>query len=340
MYKFEMPDVKPSMEINKPDPYPLLSEGMKRVIDYQAEHSADAFDTNCTWDELREKYVIERRFWNEGGPQPHKIVNMTVEGPIGDVPVRIYYPDDKPGHNALVFIHGGGFTVGSVDTHDRMMRCVMEAANCVVIGVDYHLAPEAKFPIPLYECAAVVRYFHENAEKYDISPDNMAIGGDSGGANLSLGTNLYLRDVFGGNEYIAALILYYGAFGLSDGPAWRLNGTALDGMTRADLDAYISYYLEDMERDSVNPYYATFNSDLSYGVPPCYICCGDLDPLLGDSQLLYQINKNNGVRSEFELVPGALHAFMHYGRMMDEAVTCLRHSGEFYASVLAEKAGK
>lgn len=339
MYKFEMPDVKPSMEINKPDPYPLLSEGMKRVIDYQAEHSADAFDTNCTWDELREKYVKERGFWNEGGPEPYKVVETTVEGPIGDVPVRIYYPDDKPGHNALVFIHGGGFTVGSVETHNRMMRSVMAAANCVVIGVDYHLAPEAKFPIPLYESAAVVRYFHENAEQFDICPDNMAIGGDSGGANLSLGVNLYLRDAFGGNDYIAALILYYGAFGLPDGPAWRLNGTALDGMTRADLDAYISYYIDKPE-DKMNPYYACFNNDLSYGMPPTYICCGNLDPLLGDSELLHQIQTNNGVRSEFELVPGALHAFMHYGRMMDEAVDCLRHSGEFYASVLAEKAGK
>lgn len=331
-----MPEYTVNLEINKPDPYPLLSEGMKKVIDFQAENSSDAFDTNCTWTELREKYVKERRFWNEGGPQPHKVVNTEVEGPIGPVPVRIYYPDDKPGHNALVFIHGGGFTVGSVDTHDRMMRCVMEAANCVVIGVDYHLAPEVKFPIPLYESAAVVRYFHENAEKYDISPDKMAIGGDSGGANLSLGVNLYLRDVFGGNDYIAALVLYYGAYGLKDGPSWRLNGTLLDGMRRQDLDSYISYYIEEGSDDMMNPYYATLNNDLSYGVPPTYMCCGDLDPLLGDSEALYAILKHNKVRTELDIVPGVLHAYMHYGRMMDEAVTCLRKSGEFYASVLKE----
>lgn len=337
MYKFEMPEYKVDLEINKPDPYPLLSEGMKKVIDYQAEHSSDAFDANCTWDELREKYMKERRFWNEGGPKPYKIVNMEVEGPIGPVPVRLYYPDDKPGHNALVFIHGGGFTVGSIDTHDRMMRCLMEAANCVVIGVDYHLAPEVKFPIPLYEGAAVVRYFHENAAQYDISPDNMAIGGDSGGANLSLGVNLYLRDVFGGNDYIAALLLYYGTYGLNDGPSWRLNGTLLDGMRRQDLDFYISYYLKEDSDDINNPYFATINSDLSYGIPPTYMCCGDLDPLLGDSQVLDVILKNNGVRTELEVLPGVLHAFMHYGRMMDEAVHCLKKSGEFYASVLKEK---
>ena len=97
------------------------------------EYSKDAFDTNCTWDELRRKYVEERRFWNEGGPEPFKVVNTEVEGPIGLVPVRIYYPDDKANNNALVFIHGG--------------------------------------------------------------------------ANLALGTNLYLRDVFGGNDYITMLFL-------------------------------------------------------------------------------------------------------------------------------------
>ena len=337
MYKFEMPEYTVNYDINKKNPYDRLSDGMRKVIDYQMEHSKDAFDTNCTWDELRRKYVEERRFWNEGGPQPHKIVNMEVEGPIGPVPVRIYYPDDKPNHNALVFIHGGGFTVGSVDTHDRMMRCVMESSGCVVIGVDYHLAPEVKFPVPLYESAAVVRYFHENAKQYDISPDNMAIGGDSGGANLALGTNLYLRDVFGGNEYIAALLLYYGSFGLQDGWTWRVHGTELDGMKKADLDAYMGFYIEAGSGDENNPYFATLNNDLSYGIPPTYMCCGELDPLLGDSQALDAILKQNGVRTEFEIIPGVLHAYMHYGRMMDEAVHCLKESGEFYASVLKEK---
>lgn len=333
MYKFEMPERKADMEINKPDPYPLLSEGMKRVIDYQAEHSKDAFDTNCSWTQLREKYIIERKFWNEGGPEPYKVVNTEVEGPIGPVPVRIYYPDDKPGRNALVFIHGGGFTVGNNDTHDRMMRAVMESGKCVVIGVDYHLAPEAKFPIPLYESAAVVRHFHENAKDYNISPEKMAIGGDSGGANLALAANLYLRDAFGGNDYIAALLLYYGSYGMFDGYSWRLNGTALDGMTKADMLAYVSYYLEEGMADMENPYFSTLKNDLTHGMPATYLCCGELDPLLGDSQALHAILKSRGVRTELEVIPGVLHAFMHYGRMMDEAVHCLKASGEFYVSV-------
>lgn len=327
---FHMPEYKVNYEVNKAQPYPLLSGGMRKVIDYQAAHSKDAFDTNCSWDELRAKYAEERRFWNEGGPKAHKIVETEVEGPIGPVPVRIYYPDDKPVHHALVFIHGGGFTVGNNDTHDRIMRCIMESGGCAVIGVDYHLAPEVKFPIPLYECAAVVRYFHEHGEQFSILPDRMAIGGDSGGGNLSLAVNLYLRDAFGGNDYIAALLLFYGSYGMLDSGSMRLHGTELDGMRKADLNYYISCYLDPEAGDEENPYFVTLNNDLTHGIPATYLCCGDLDPLLDDSRTLHTILKSNGVHTELEIIPGVLHAFMHYGRMMDEAVHCLKQSGEFY----------
>lgn len=330
--EFFMPDRKGDYEINKPDPYPLLSPGMKEVIDYQAAHAADAFDTDCSWDELRTKYVKERKFWNEGGPEAAKVVEVMVPGPIGDVPARIYYPDDKPQHYSVVFIHGGGFTVGSNDTHDRMMRCVMAASGCCVIGVDYHLAPEAKFPIPLYESAAVVRFFQEHAAEYGILPEKMALCGDSGGANLAMGVNLYLRDTPGGNDFIKALMLYYGAFGLADSATARVYGTLLDGMRMSDLKAYLSYYLN--PGDEENPYYAPFLNDLSKGVPPTYMCCGDLDPLLDNTKCLEMILKYNNVPTQVDIVPGALHAFMHYGRMMPEAVECLEHSGKFFKDLL------
>jgi len=327
--EFHMPEFPINYEINKQDPYPLLCEGMRKVIDWQSAHAKDAFDTNCSWEELRRKYIEERKFWNEGGPEAFKTVETTVEGPIGPVSVRIYYPDAAPTHHAIVFIHGGGFTVGSNDTHDRMMRCVMASSGCAVIGVDYHLAPEAKFPIPLYESAAVVRYFHEQGEKFGILPDHMAIGGDSGGGNLALAVNLYLRDAFGGNDYISALLLYYGSFGMMDSASYRLYGTELDGMRRSDMAYYISCYLDPEAHDEENPYFVTLNNDLTHGVPATYLCCGDLDPLLDDSRALEAILRNHGVKTQFEIVHGALHAFMHYGRMMPEAVECLEHSGKF-----------
>ena len=310
---------------------------MRKVIEWQDAHAKGAFDTGCSYEEMRRRYVEERRFWNEGGPEAAKTVETTVEGPIGPVPVRIYYPDAAPQHHAVVFIHGGGFTVGSNDTHDRMMRSIMASSGCAVIGVDYHLSPEAKFPIPMYECAAVVRYFHESGAQFGILPDRMAIGGDSGGGKLSLATNLYLRDAFGGNDYISALLLYYPGLGLTDGVAHRLQGSELDGMRRCDLDAYKNNYMPE-GADMENPYYQIVNADLTHGMPATYLCCGDLDPLLDDSNFLATVLSDRGVPVQLDVVPGVLHAFMHYGRMMPEAVECLEHSGAFFRAQLNAQA--
>jgi acetyl esterase len=335
--EFYMPDYTVDYEVNKLDPRLKLSEGMRKVIEWQDAHAKGAFDTGCSYEEMRRRYVEERRFWNEGGPEAAKTVETTVEGPIGPVPVRIYYPDAAPQHHAVVFIHGGGFTVGSNDTHDRMMRSIMASSGCAVIGVDYHLSPEAKFPIPMYECAAVVRYFHESGAQFGILPDRMAIGGDSGGGKLSLATNLYLRDAFGGNDYISALLLYYPGLGLTDGVAHRLQGSELDGMRRCDLDAYKNNYMPE-GADMENPYYQIVNADLTHGMPATYLCCGDLDPLLDDSNFLATVLSDRGVPVQLDVVPGVLHAFMHYGRMMPEAVECLEHSGAFFRAQLNAQA--
>ena len=335
--EFYMPDYTVDYEVNKLDPRLKLSEGMRKVIEWQDAHAKGAFDTGCSYEEMRRRYVEERRFWNEGGPEAAKTVETTVEGPIGPVPVRIYYPDAAPQHHAVVFIHGGGFTVGSNDTHDRMKRSIMASSGCAVIGVDYHLSPEAKFPIPMYECAAVVRYFHESGAQFGILPDRMAIGGDSGGGKLSLATNLYLRDAFGGNDYISALLLYYPGLGLTDGVAHRLQGSELDGMRRCDLDAYKNNYMPE-GADMENPYYQIVNADLTHGMPATYLCCGDLDPLLDDSNFLATVLSDRGVPVQLDVVPGVLHAFMHYGRMMPEAVECLEHSGAFFRAQLNAQA--
>ena len=332
---FIMPDRTIDYEVNKLDAYPSLSDEMRAVVDYQAQNAKDAFVTDCSWDELRRKYVDERRFWNEGGPAAFKTVEMSVPGPVGEVPVRIYYPDDKPMHHAVIFIHGGGFTVGNNDTHDRMMRSIMGESGCAVIGVDYHLAPEYKFPIPLYESAAVARFFHEQGEAYGILPDKRSLCGDSGGANLSLGLNLYLRDTPGGNNFICALLLYYGSFGMNDSASMRLYGTALDGMRHADMEYYMSCYLE--PGDEQNPYFATLNNDLTHGIPATYLCCGDLDPLMDNSVVLEQILRDHGVRTHLDILPGALHAFMHYGRMMEGTRQCFTNSCAFLKEELAAK---
>lgn len=333
--KYSIPDYKVDYEVNKINPYKRLSPGMKKVLDWQDENSKGAFDTNCSFDELRAAYVKERKFWNEGGPEAYKVEETAVDGPVGKIPVRIYYPDCKRSH-VCFYIHGGGFVVGNNDTHDRIMRYIMKEAGVAVIGIEYHLAPECKYPNQIFECVAVIEYFKENAEKWRIIPEKFAIAGDSGGGNLALATNLYFRDVLKDNSHIGALILYYPSVGLVDGLSFRLFGWELDGMRREDLLYYDDLYFEE-GADRETPYYKIANADLSYGVPPTYICCGELDPLLDGNKLIYEILKEHFVKVRMEIVPGVLHAFIHYGKQMDEAINCLKNSAVFYKSIINQE---
>ncbi len=326
--KYELPKFEADFEINKLIPYELFSPGMMRVVEYKNENSEGAFDTDISLEQMRENYIEERKFWNNGGPEPFKVEEINVECPSGEIPVRLYYPDDKEVNSLIVFVHGGGYVVGNNDTHNLIMRRLMQEAGAIVAGVDYSLAPEYKFPTQLFEVVASIDYLHHNASNYGIDPDDISIAGDSGGGNLALAANLYLRDM-GENYYITSLLLYYPTLGLRDSRSMRLYGWDVDGMRKKDLDSYNFLYIDNAE-DSENPYCKLINSDLSYGIPPTYLSCGNLDPLLDDSLMLYDILKNHKIKSEIDILDGVLHGFMHYSKFMDEANIVFEKSGKFY----------
>ncbi len=314
------------MKKNKLNIENLLSEQMAAVLKFQSEQLGDAFATeNITFEKLRENYTIERKFWNEGGPVMHK----TLDTKYKNIPIRFYYPiDTDENTQALVYIHGGGFVVGNLDTHDRIMRLLAEISKAVVIGIDYGLSPENKFPKALEECASLVRHLHESGADYKIDKDKISIGGDSGGANLSLATALYLRDNDKDISYIKSLLLYYGAFGLNDSISRRLYGGDYDGLKKEDLDYYGKLYLE-KPSDIESHYYSCLGADLTYGIPACYIESGDLDPLCDDSIALYKILNGHDIKCELNIKKGLIHAYLHYSKMLDEACDSIKRGSDF-----------
>lgn len=305
-----------------------MTEGMKEVLAIQEELSRDAFGTDSGFVQMRESYREERKFWNEGGPRMVETTDTVVAGPHGHIPVRIYSSNGKKGNACAIFIHGGGFVVGSPETHDRMMRIFAVHLDGVVVAVDYRLAPEHKFPVAVEECASVVKFLSQSGERFGIDPNRLSLVGDSGGANLSLATTLFLRDVDREGSCIKALVLYYGLFGLKDSASRRLLGGPWDGLTREDLDYYNSCYLAKPE-DADSPYFDCLAADLSFGIPPTYIAVGDLDPLLDDSLALSRILREKGVACDCRIYEGLLHAFLHYSRILDEANDALREGADF-----------
>jgi len=315
--------------MNKLDVLSHISPEMKAVLQKQEELASDAFATNVGFEEMRRNYIKERRFWNEGGPEPRRTIDTVVEGPLGNIPVRYYHPTDAAVSPCIIYIHGGGWVVGNLDTHDRIMRILADRTGAVVVGVDYSLSPEVKFPSGIEECAAVAGYLHAHGAEHGIDPDDISFAGDSGGANMSLATMLYLRDELGDASFVKCLLLYYGAYGLTDSRSFRLLGGPWDGLDKPDYEYYLQCYTASPE-ELESPYLDCFNADLTHDMPACYVVAAEYDPLRDDSYTLADILQEYGIPHQLETFPGVLHAFLHHSRMLPAASEALEHGAEFF----------
>lgn len=251
-----------------------------------------------------------------------------VPTPYGDVTTRLYSP--QPTSQAtLYYLHGGGFILGNLDTHDRIMRLLARYTGCTVIGIDYSLSPHARYPQAIEETVAVCRYFSQHADEYSLNVEKIGFAGDSAGAMLAFASALWLRDkqIRCGN--VIAILLWYGLYGLQDSVSRRLFGGAWDGLTREDLDMYEKAYLRN-EEDRESPWYCLFNNDLTRNVPPCFIASAEFDPLIDDSRLLHQTLQAHRQPCDYKMYPGTLHAFLHYSRMMTSADDALQDGARFF----------
>lgn len=208
----------------------------------------------------------------------------------------------------MVYLHGGGWTLFSIDTHDRLMREYAARADIVVIGVDYSLSPESKFPRALHESVDVVRWLRQHAQDIDIDAARIAIGGDSAGANLSLATCLSLRDT-GDDDAVRAMVLNYGAFdrSISDLAASRLGapGAMLEA---AEMEQFWLNYLRDAT-DIDNPLACPLRADVS-GLPPAFLAIAELDVLAEQSVALTAKLRAAGVPAHSAIYSGASHSFL------------------------------
>lgn len=310
-----------------------VSTQMRAVLERSAR-LAPALPAGAGLAQVRAAYRAERRFWNEGGPTMARTIDVRVPTAHGDVATRCHVPVAGQDLPVVVYLHGGGWVVGDLDTHDRIMRALAHESGAAVLGIDYARSPEAKFPVAVEQCAAVTQRLLDGG---DLNPGlpvdgrRLALAGDSAGASLALATALLLRDRAATEERparVGALALYYGLYGLRDSASRRLLGGPWDGLTGADLDYYTDCYLAD-PADARHPYVDCLSADLSVGVPPCYLAAVELDPLRDDSAALAQLLARSGVPVEHDVYDGVLHGFLHHSRMLDEARIALRRGGAF-----------
>lgn len=288
----------------------------------------------------RAEYRTERTLWNEGGPTMARTDDHHIRTAGIDVPIRIHRPTTEAVLPGLLFLHGGGFSLGDLDTHDRIMRVLAAAGGFAVIGVDYSLSPEVKFPQALHECAGVVDHLAGHGEDLGIDGTRLAISGDSAGAVLTLGAGLLLRDepeTIGANpasfSALRALLPIYGSHGLIDSASRRLYGGDWDGMGIHDLSNLLDDYLPTSE-DEHSPFVAHLTADLS-GLPPVFVAAAGLDPLRDDCRALARTLQRAGNDVRFEEYPHVLHSFLHFGRVLDDTNAVLHNAAEFAARHLS-----
>ena len=252
----------------------------------------------------------------EGEPESvAQVVNRTIPGPTGEIPIRIYTPAGSEPFPALVFFHGGGWVICDLDTHDNLCRRLCNGADCIVVSVDYRLAPEHKFPAAPEDCYAATQWVARHAAEINAIPDKIAIGGDSAGGNLTAVVAQMVRDQAG--PRLALQLLIYPATDFTfDGPSIHENAKDYF-LTIDDMNWFMNYYLNS-DADKKNPLASPLQSANLRGLPAALVITAEYDPLRDEGEAYGKRLKEAGVPVTISRYNGVIHGFLSLEPLTDK----------------------
>jgi acetyl esterase len=234
----------------------------------------------------------------------------------GEITVRVYKPAGMGPHPVLVFYHGGGWVIGDLYTHDGICRSIVNAAGCAVASVDYRLAPEFKYPVPVEDSYAGLLWVVANATRLGLDSARIAVGGDSAGGNLAAVMALLARDRRG--PRLLLQILVYPVTDYDFGTAsYRENGTGFV-LTTDDMRWFWRHYLsrEEQGREmTASPIRAKSLADL----PPALVITAGCDPLRDEGDAYAARLRDAGVAVTLTPYPGMFHGFLRMTRILDQS---------------------
>jgi len=242
------------------------------------------------------------------------IENLVIPGPAGDLAVRLYMPEGIGLFPVLMFFQKS-WCHGNLDTHEIMCRSLCRGVGCMVMTVDYSLAPENPFPAAVEDCYAATSWMSVHATEFQGDPTRIAVGGESGGGNFAAAVALMSRDRGGPMLTFQLLICPAADFRVTT-DSWK----DYDGymMNREEFIIVKDFYAP-AEEDQLNPYAAPAQASNLHGLPPALIITAECDPLRDGGELYGQRLLEAGVPATVTRYGGMVHSFMHFGALIPQA---------------------
>lgn len=243
-----------------------------------------------------------------------RVENLRLPGPAGDLRARLWAASAEPGLPVLLYLHGGGFVIGGIETCESMCTVVAQHAGCAVLAVDYRLAPEHKFPAGLDDCFAALRWLADEGHTLGLDTRRLAVGGDSAGGTLAAATALMARDA---GIPLALQALFYPSVQLDQRTA-SFKAYSANTLLNWELMHWFEKQTQggpQRERWHREPLYAPSHA----GVAPAWIGLAECDPLTDEGHLYAERLRQAGVPVSVQQWPGVIHDFINLGRFIPEA---------------------
>jgi acetyl esterase/lipase len=249
-----------------------------------------------------------------------RVEDRSIPGPGGEIPIRLYYPLGDPPFAVLVYFHGGGWVIGDLDTHHGVCHALAKTSDCLVVAVDYRLAPEHRCPAAMEDAYAATRWVAENSAAIQADPDRLAVGGDSAGGHLAATVALMARDRKGPRIDLQVLIYPITDYNFNT-PSYIENKEGYM-LTRDLMIWFWNQFIED-ENQANDPYVCPLRAENLSDLPPTLIVTAEYDPLCDEGEAYGKKLQEAGVNVTLSRYPGMIHAFLRMTLRLNRAKDAL-----------------
>jgi acetyl esterase len=292
-----------------------LDPQAKALLDFLGFTTLPGIET-LTPQEARDRFraLTDARKQMSANEPVHRVEDVRISGPAGEIPIRIYTPTVSTPAPVLIYFHGGGWVLGDLDSHDHVCRSIANTVECVVASVDYRLAPEAKFPAAVEDSYRALEWIAAHERELGIDRGRIAVGGDSAGGNLAAVISQMAHDRNGPIPVYQVLI--YPATDMRMTTASMEENAEGPLLTRASMAWFIEHYLRG-ERDKLDPLASPLlAADLS-GLPAAFVLTAECDPLRDEGEEYGRRLEQAGVPVEIKRYAGMPHGFFSFGAALN-----------------------